>query len=609
MPLNFTTKQINKSSTIDSPNRFNPQAVAAGDLNRDGKLDIVTNGVAVFLGDGIGNFTAVGLPAFANDSSIVNGFINSYAADLVVADLNRDGNPDVVSVSDQKITALLGDGTGSFSSAQISVTEIEPRSIALEDFNGDGNLDALTLHSNYYPYDRVIQTVLLHLGDGKDSFSSPTSIPIPIATACKIEDVTVADFNGDGQTDVAVISNVEVQRKRISVSQNQVTVLLGNGAGQFRSVDQFNLDQGGVNRLTAADLNGDGKDDLAVAGNKLNILLGSSSGKLKPQHRESISTIDSLTSRDFNGDGTLDLVTTTGDAGVIYANVFLGDGRGNFSNFSQSFSAFVSYDRSDESNGYDVVTGDFNGDGKLDFATADGRSYTQGTVTVFLNSTTSSEALVVDEFGVDASMVSKGAITVDLAKRTLRLTAQPEFRTQLNRFVTDVIGTRRNDTIRGNNFNFNNRSNFLNGYGGDDVILGLGGNDRIIGGAGDDKLTGGDGRDRFIFSSTPNYPDGLNQPFRRSRLGVDQLEDFQTGRDKIVLDRGTFTALGRNISFASVDDSTEAATSNAILTYIRSSGKLYYNENGSRAGLGTGGLFAVLINNAALSEKDFSAFI
>lgn len=608
MPLSFTTKQIIKSFSLNSADRFVPRDIATVDLNRDGKLDLVTNGIAVFLGDGTGNFTAVSLPDFAKDSSSNNLIQSEYAADVTGADLNRDGNPDVVSVSEQKITTLLGDGTGSFSSAQTSPTEIDPQSIALSDFNGDGNLDALTLHSSYYRSDnQSIQSVLLHLGDGQGRFSNPASIPLPIATASKIEDVTVADFNGDGQADLAVSSNVEVQRKGTSIFQNQVTVLLGNGTGQFRPVDRINLDQGGVNRLTAADFNGDGKDDLAVAGNNLNILLGSSSGKLKPQHRALLRNFDGLTSGDFNGDGTLDLVTTTGYAGAVNANVFLGDGQGNFSNFPQRFSASVSYDRSDESNGYDVVAGDFNGDGKLDFATADGRSYTEGTVTIFLNSTTSSQALVVDEFAVDASIVSKGSIRVDLAKRTLQLT-QPKFRTRLNRFVNDVIGTRQNDTLRGNDANFNNRSNFLNGFAGDDVILGLGGNDRIIGGAGDDNLTGGDGKDRFIFSSTPNYPEGLNQSFRRSLLGVDRIEDFETGRDKIILDRGTFTALGRKVSFASVDDSTEAATSNAIITHIRSNGALYYNENGAQAGLGAGGLFAVLENTAALRGKDFSVF-
>ncbi|MBD1851993.1 Calx-beta domain-containing protein [Leptolyngbya sp. ST-U4] len=134
-----------------------------------------------------------------------------------------------------------------------------------------------------------------------------------------------------------------------------------------------------------------------------------------------------------------------------------------------------------------------------------------------------------------------------------------------------------------------------------DYIFGKRGRDRLTGGGGNDQLTGGSGKDRFIFD--------INSPFNAVTMGVDVITDFRRGKDKIVLDRTTFTQLDRRISFATVRNETRAQNSNALITYVRSSGNLYYNENRSAAGFGTGGLFATLSNfsspDAALSRSDF----
>lgn len=92
-------------------------------------------------------------------------------------------------------------------------------------------------------------------------------------------------------------------------------------------------------------------------------------------------------------------------------------------------------------------------------------------------------------------------------------------------------------------------------------------------------------------------------------MGVDQVLGFQPGEDKIILAGGTFTALGLKIQFASVSDKSAAETSRAILTYVRNTGRLYYNSNGSGLGFVAGGLFAEFRNQASLSAKDFSVFL
>jgi Ca2+-binding RTX toxin-like protein len=118
------------------------------------------------------------------------------------------------------------------------------------------------------------------------------------------------------------------------------------------------------------------------------------------------------------------------------------------------------------------------------------------------------------------------------------LTTPTPRRQTLSRKTVDAIGTRRNDLLRSGR-----SGSFLNGWSGSDQIVGRAGPDRLLGGAGNDVLTGGGGRDRFIFSATPNYPEGLERCFQRALLGVDRISDFVVGQDQIILDAGTVTRL------------------------------------------------------------------
>jgi Ca2+-binding RTX toxin-like protein len=149
---------------------------------------------------------------------------------------------------------------------------------------------------------------------------------------------------------------------------------------------------------------------------------------------------------------------------------------------------------------------------------------------------------------------------------------------------------------------------------GNDIIVGRAGNDKIVGGsgndilfgaAGNDTLRGGGGQDRFT------YQGGI--PFDTSRIGIDNIADLRTNRDKIVLERGTFTALQSSagqgfdvtIEFAVVNSDAEAETSAAFIAYNAQNGKLFYNQNGSEAGLGEGAQFAILQGNPQLNASDF----
>ncbi|MBE9263328.1 M10 family metallopeptidase C-terminal domain-containing protein [Microcystis sp. LEGE 00066] len=164
-----------------------------------------------------------------------------------------------------------------------------------------------------------------------------------------------------------------------------------------------------------------------------------------------------------------------------------------------------------------------------------------------------------------------------------------------NNTIENIIGDSGNDRLTGNSLN-----NTLTGGGGNDQLTGQDGNDSLIGGSGDDLLTGGNGSDNFIFNS--------------SNLGIDAISDFTPGSDKIVLSKAIFTALqsiiGNGFSqaaeFASVDDDDLVATSSAFIVYSNSSGSIYYNQNGSAAGLGSGSEFANLLTVPTLIAADFA---
>jgi Ca2+-binding RTX toxin-like protein len=161
-----------------------------------------------------------------------------------------------------------------------------------------------------------------------------------------------------------------------------------------------------------------------------------------------------------------------------------------------------------------------------------------------------------------------------------------------------LIGAAGNDTLSGGDGN-----DSLSGDDGNDSLTGGLGTDTLIGGLGDDILTGGAGVDILTGSAgTDRFLFDINTIFNASTMGVDGVTDFSVGTDKVVLDKTTFTILksaassGFSIAgeFASVANNTAVASSTAYIVYSRGTGSLFYNQNGSASGLGTGGEFANL---------------
>lgn len=153
-----------------------------------------------------------------------------------------------------------------------------------------------------------------------------------------------------------------------------------------------------------------------------------------------------------------------------------------------------------------------------------------------------------------------------------------------------VMGSNGNDTLLGNR-----GDDSLVGGAGNDSMDGGEDNDTLIGNAGVDICTGGYGADQFVFN--------LNARFNRTLMGVDQITDFTKGEDKIALSKTTFRGVKR-ITFETVKNQKQAQLSDATFTYIRKTGVLSYNQNGDKAGFGSGGQFADLTNGLNLAVRD-----
>lgn len=150
-----------------------------------------------------------------------------------------------------------------------------------------------------------------------------------------------------------------------------------------------------------------------------------------------------------------------------------------------------------------------------------------------------------------------------------------------------------NNEITGNSGNNN-----LSGGFGNDTITGGSGNDTLAGGAGNDVLIDGIGDDHFLFDSTFAF------------AGVDTINNLSVGFDKIVLSKAIFTALESGVGtlifsdFATVTSDAAAATSSAEIVYNSTNGRLFYNQDNSDLGFGTGGHFATLTGSPNISRTD-----
>ncbi|MBX9257495.1 FG-GAP repeat protein [Desmonostoc muscorum CCALA 125] len=182
--------------------------------------------------------------------------------------------------------------------------------------------------------------------------------------------------------------------------------------------------------------------------------------------------------------------------------------------------------------------------------------------------------------------------------------------TQTNLFNKNTV-TFLND-LNNNVAGFYNSNDVINGQGGNDTINGNNADDLLRGGEGDDILIGGQGNDTLVGGVGADFfAYNSNREFTTTVFGIDTITDFNSSEgDKIALDKTTFSAITSAVGtgFSNTNDfqiTNLAGTSTATIVYDSVSGQLFYNQNGSAAGFGSGGLFATLTGAPTLIASDF----
>ena len=357
----------------------NPSSIVIGDFNNDGipDLAVANNGdgtVTILLGKGDGTF------AQAAKSPIAVG---DYPWSLAVSDFNGDGNADlaVVNYGDNSVAILLGKGDGTFSaSSQVSVGS-GPDFLAVGDFNGDGLPDMAVVNSSDF-------TVSILLGNGDGTFvqavDSPISVTYPFSLA-------VADFNGDGISDLAIVN-----------SYGLVAIFRGNGDGTFAQTPTQVVAGHTPIAIAVADFNGDGIPDMAVANyadDTVTICIGNGDGTFTQAANSPIAVGSepiSVAVGDFNADGIPDLaVENSGDNTVT---ILQGKGDGTFNQMANGTVAVGAEPIS-------IAAMDLNKDGIADLAVAN-----QGgnTATVLLSNLiqTAQTTLAMSAVGIGSHSVA-----------------------------------------------------------------------------------------------------------------------------------------------------------------------------------------------------------
>ncbi len=285
-----------------------PNDIAIADLNGDGNADLAIANherkyITVLFGNGKGQFHAAERSPFFVS-------VKPHTHGVVCADFNGDGYLDIVTDSwaVDSIVILFGDGKGNFLNPTFYSTGKHPyQRLRTADFNHDNNPDIVTTNLDG-------DNVTILTGDGRGGFSKHLfgagNTPFGVA---------VADLNGDGNADLAIINSPSISGGK--KGKDGLTILLGDGKGSFKMLEGSPFSTGmGPTRVAAGDLNGDGINDIAVTNynsRSISIYYMSKNGMVSSTTIPIGNHSDGIAIGDMDGDGKNDIMVSSYDDHTI----------------------------------------------------------------------------------------------------------------------------------------------------------------------------------------------------------------------------------------------------------------------------------------------------
>lgn len=340
------------------------EGLVAADFNGDGKRDIAVvhnrtspSIVSVFLGNGDGTLQgAVTYP------------IGGYADQMTAFDFNGDGRSDLAVSNQQQgnVSILRGNANGTLTAATNFTSASFMRSIAAGDVTGDGKADLIGGNMGF---------LVVMRGNGDATFQAPTVTN----TDFTANYIAPSDVNKDGKLDLVIADS----------QTGRIVVMLGAGNGTFPTRRDYAV-SGDPANVIVTDVDRDGNPDIAVAsghpdaltgvyfGNYvISVLFGRGDGSFYGAPAYAVGRSGSaLTQGDVTGDGRADILSNA-ETGIF---VIPGQDGGTF-----GASTKINIERGTPNTGFtyaeDVVTGDFNKDGKTDVAVSESGD---GAITVAL---------------------------------------------------------------------------------------------------------------------------------------------------------------------------------------------------------------------------------
>jgi hypothetical protein len=314
---------FNPQTVIALPAGFMPTSLATANFTSSGHTDLVVAGnvagssagsVLVLLGNGNGTFTAQSPITVGNNPVFV-----------VTSDFNNDGLQDVAIANQgsNSISIFLGNGNGTFQTPAPAPILLPvgslPTGLAAADVNGDGNVDLISANQG-------TNTVSVFFGNGNGTFQTPTNYPTGNAPVY----VALGDFNNQGALDMAIANHGAATANNsgnsVTIYYNQIsTTNIPLGTFVAGTPRDF-LAGNGPTSIAVAEFSQSGYSDLAIADqtdNAVTLLLntGSESFTAAPAELPVGTAPVSIVTADFNGNGLPDAATA--DSGSAQATVIL----------------------------------------------------------------------------------------------------------------------------------------------------------------------------------------------------------------------------------------------------------------------------------------------